>query len=122
MSDDAKKYTLRDMVLAQRKAFEDATVRSSGNFAMREFPDMESLKAATKRLYPLPTVTRPRVERDPFSPGMHWKVIKGGTDARCVTDVSGEWETPDGVFVNAERVKLWADLLERPTEQVEDDA
>lgn len=80
--------------------------------------------AIKDRLYPLPKVTRPRVLKDRF--GVDWRMAGNVLENR---ERDGrEWRTTlaptdcDGTSYlgTADRVKLWADLLARPNEEVED--
>jgi hypothetical protein len=76
-------------------------------------------REAEKR-YPLPMVTRPRVVTDSFA--IAWRLADGALEFRL--SQSAPWRVtphygPMGVTV--ERIRLWADLLANPTEQVEDE-
>lgn len=71
---------------------------------------------AAVRHYPLPKITRPRVVADEF--GVQWKVV----DGEVVLHANGD---DGGIDVNdynttTKRILLWADLLNNPTEEVEE--
>lgn len=129
---DEKKYTERELVLAKRNAFVDGSywgynasqesaAKSVGVLGAwsRACADMASESA-----YPLPKVTRPRVVRD--SVGMEFRFIAENeppfVEWRNTLTEKKLWRVSaagDGVAVNAERAKLWADLVANPTEEVE---
>ena len=85
----------------------------------------EAKRTAEER-YPLPRITRPRVVQD--STGVYWRVVVAHDDARIeyaelfapgrFTDVT--CFRPGMPGVSPERVALWADLLARPAEEIDD--
>lgn len=124
----------KDLVLARR----EGAVRACAYFRVFE----PSVEGAARRdefaanLFPLPTVTVLRIEEDPHGAGF-WKVDvpkdATGTTARggprvlynpMARGAAKELWTDDflmaGVEVTRERALLWADLLNRPTEEQED--
>lgn len=121
MSDNS--ITEREAVLRERAAF----IR--GSVWERSFATSCSAEQRAEKLFRLPKVTRPRTEKDPH-PEFHqmWKAEDGqlyfsfgGADKgwflvdeknRTIYRDSVCWPTP-------ERIRLWADLLDRPTEEVE---
>ena len=118
MSDDMKRYTAREYVMAQREAFK------AGVDEGRDSRLVFLVDARSKLLYPLPRVSRPRVVRD--ADGTEWRVF-GDLQFRHF----GEWRHhsryPSGAFsryylpIDAEHAPLWADLFANPTETVEAD-
>jgi hypothetical protein len=75
------------------------------------------LVSAAKR-YPLPQIKRPRVVTDPNIIG-EWRCVNGQLESRYRPD---EWRKVDYAGVSIDRVKIWADLIARPTELVDDDS
>lgn len=131
---DGMPMTKREVLIA-RRAFE-----SGAAFGNAEWPltDSDMQEEATRR-YPLPKVTRPRVVKDPMgATNEHgqpvlWKAIEWGVpgDSRYAVVCSwndGAWfdgyapHRGHSLVATKERVALWADLLAKPTEEVEDDA
>jgi hypothetical protein len=119
MSGGEKKYTERDLVMAQREAF------ARGGYLLRDpFTPRDEWRRRAEREYPLPRVTRARVVRD--TAGIAWRVVDGRLefdrgDERL--EPSQQWATTDWygtLRIGAERIRLWADLLANPTEEVED--
>lgn len=117
---DEKKYTERDVVERERRAFLNGIVALH---LQKEIPSGPSVgravdraRAMTNRTYPLPTVARPRVVRDGH--GLEWKWEYGQLWMR---------QTPASVWLCASppmisegaRLPL-ADLLANPTEEVDD--
>jgi hypothetical protein len=118
-----EKMTRREVEIA-RYAFGDGA-RWAG-YGRGETP---ALLAAMRNKYPLPLVMRPRVVQDPHEgvAGMLWmydgrRIVHrrpwvGGPLAGSLKHT--EWsESP--VTPTPERVRLWADLIARPTEQIEE--
>lgn len=68
--------------------------------------------------YPYPKVTRPRVVRDPEFDQLTWSVSSDG-----VPSANGSHPGPAlrAYYPIPARVALWADLLARPTEEVEEE-
>ena len=81
----------------------------------------EFSKQARDRRYPLPKTTRPRVVKDPIGP-YEWRCVDGELEYR-LPDVELSWRdgSPLGWSLTPARVALWADLIERPTEDVEEE-
>lgn len=89
-----------------------------------------SWEEQSRRVYPLPKITRPRVVRDPYATAtttVEWSTEKWHDGLVIVWRAkwAPEWklilstDTPeDGYVITPERVKLWADLLANPTEEV----
>lgn len=127
MSDD-KTVTEREAVLRERAAFAHGAywawlnnyAESSGaKFNHEGYVD---LRAAER--YPLPTITRPRVVRDPRSKGYEWQCVGGALQWRY-PDTMESWSSWDsgGAYIWTpvpDRVKLWADLLQNPLEEVQE--
>lgn len=115
-----KLYTGRELAEAERRAFvHGLDVRAT----LPERWDGNAAEAA--RRYPLPTVTRPRVVQD--AQGVLWRVQLGKGDTVLVEYTERgipDWRDFNSLRAGApgisrERVALWADLLARPTEEVE---
>ena len=110
----AKRYTEREMVLAQRAAF------IAGAEYRREPPqhsavDCDACHAMSRDRYPLPKVTRPRVVQD--ANGWRWRVVDGVLQSLPGGDV---WNNV--VYINdRNRRTVLADLLANPTETMEDE-
>lgn len=120
---DEKRYSERELVMAQREAFIRGARYERDNdettCAATRIPDAANMH------FPLPRVSRPRVVRD--ETGMfqcNWRVVAGALEC----DTGTGWQRTDRddshdtrMFVHAERVRLLADLLAHPTEDVEAD-
>lgn len=126
---DEKKYTERDVVMRERAAFAKGRCMSQHEMHEEELPCIACNQRA-RHLYPLPSVTRPRVVRDVTSGmaggGYEWRVVNGGIQWRPLGDMTWRAPASDGVvhgmYLFPERVRTLADLLANPTETVEDDA
>jgi hypothetical protein len=126
MSND-KTVTEREAVLRERKAAEDAflagthtTFSCSG--AARDYARQWAVDA-----HPLPKVTRPRVVRDPHDMNGRWAWYPTLNEfAYAHPEISdGDFYGPavyGPIPVTSERVRIWADLLANPTEDVEDES
>lgn len=116
---DNQTVTEREVVLRERKAFLQG-IRST-SFLMVTDDSYWSDEAV--RRYPLPLITRPRVVKDPEAGfDQRWRVVDG-----CL-----EYAVPNGPWHKAHkrsnwsgveqptpaRIRLWADLLHNPTEEV----
>lgn len=97
--------------------------RAAAAWAMREFGlfsvrEVASIRERTVReRFPLPKVTRPRVVKD--SAGYEWRCNDNHLEWRLTRD----WHRPvDGASwrLSPDNVRLWADLLANPTEEVDD--
>lgn len=134
MSDD-KKYTLRDMVLAQREAYvrgyhtyrvDDATTEGREGAWETDKRDGLSARIAARK-FPLPKLTRPRVVTS--DTGRRFRIVDGqlqtqtssnGQSWCCLANGSRVPAAEDtGIKITLERIRLWADLLANPTEDVE---
>lgn len=130
MSDTESKnvtMTQREFVMAQRAAWRSGVDFGTGLKRPHEYPDHPCAACDRKaaELFPLPKVTRPRVVADPHSLQMFWRVgVMGngtnGLQSARSADAS-EWVVCGnyGLAITPERIKLWADLLENPSETVE---
>lgn len=129
---DAKRYTEREMVLAQRKAF----ITGVDEQRIREWPDWKSWDRTTMaaKVYPLPKVTRPRVVRDPHPAFnqlwrcvdrvLQWSVVGEpwhDLEARSVAKAKGGDVFGFVTDITPERLALWSNLLNNPNEEVEDE-
>lgn len=107
---DEKKYTERDLILAKREGFSkhcQHTCKVSKDFADRE--------AAAE--YPLPKVVRLRVVLDEERQE-EWSLDRTVFMSR--DSGSKFWTRAVGlVQVTPSRVRVWADLLANPTEEVD---
>lgn len=119
MMTDEKKYTQRDMVLAQRTAFEEGAHWAWDGHWRRDTRPDEYAEAAIQR-YPIPKISRPRVMVDRW--GMAWKYERESFWYSLGTNPI-EWKHNDEDSVVHEltpgRVALWNNLLARPTEEVD---
>ncbi|MHB1310618.1 MAG: hypothetical protein ACYC3L_01285 [Gemmatimonadaceae bacterium] len=111
---DEKLYTERDLILAKREAF------AVGCGAMG-LPLGNAARLAARR-YELPKITRLRVVTDQF--GTEWRMRENVDDDRSIAleyrhADNGGWQV-DRLTMTAQRIKLWADLLANPTEEVAD--
>lgn len=109
--------TVRELVREQREAFQTGWWLRHGE--KRPFDDGSPAHRAAVQCYPLPKVTRPRVVHD------------GDYDYKCEAGqlfwrgkVTGWWhfDHKEPPTPTVDRVKLWADLLANPNEEVEDDS
>jgi hypothetical protein len=110
MTDDEKKYTERDLILAKREVWED-TWRLAWAASGRSLTRPET---AVMR-YPFPKKTRPRVVTVEDT---EWRVFGGHLQVRY--GAHGGWYGPVPRVTQA-RVAVWTDLFAHPTEEVEDD-
>lgn len=107
-----KEYSAADMRKAAVDAGEFVALRSTTNVT-----DQQVEAWASKRW---PDPVRPRIVEDPhMNPGgpLLWKVMHGNLYARVCAD----WVQIDSVrwgefCITRERITLWADLLNSPTE------
>lgn len=107
----------KDAILREREAFKQGVITWQRTTEMD--PSWPGITAAANRAYPLPKVTRPRVVTDRY--GVSWKIDDGELRNLCDGEWTGSVRTLDGGILapTLDRVKLWADLLERPDEEVE---
>lgn len=109
MSDD-QTVTEREAVLRERKAFLLGVERG----AYLPGATMSWWNGEAVQRYPLPSSTRPRVVNDR---DYQWRYVNNVMQVRSKS-LGGDW----GVAVNCtptpERIRLWADLLSNPTEDV----
>jgi len=117
---DPKLVTERNAVLRERTAYvrgrhESLTARPMVQSEAREYE-----KEAASR-YPLPKVTRARVVQDPHDSSMHWRVGDERYTPLQFSVNGGSWQYGLGsMCATDKRVRVWADLLANPTEEVED--
>lgn len=118
---DEKTYTEREVVERERRAVE-RTIDELWHYLRTAIPfgEWNGAQPLARRLYPLPTVTRPRVVTD--TKGRQWKVED---DILLTRHESSLWlaaeDVRDAFWFSRERIRLWADLIANPTETVEDD-
>lgn len=106
--------TERDAVLRERKAWDECAYRLS--LVGTGSAESEQLK---NDLYPLPKVTRPRVVNDPSDSTVEWRFENNaGLVWRAVPGFP-MWNGVSTWYPKPERVKMWADLLANPTEEVD---
>ena len=116
---DEKRYTERDMVLAQREAWQNGAACHSTH---KTFGDIR--RDAEKR-YPLPKVTRPRVV---VVQGREWKVAPDGQLLSRAAEPPGfsvgerTWTMRSQLMPIVRDINALADLLANPTETVEDES
>jgi hypothetical protein len=113
-----KTVTEREAVLRERDAFKQGAEFAGG------YRDSDLRQIEVARRYPLPKVTRPRVVRDPLDASIEWTVLDDHLHWRRVVGyIATEWMLgPQGAplgHVTAEMCRVWADLLDNPTETVE---
>jgi hypothetical protein len=123
---DEKKYTEREVIQRERRAFCEGV---SAGPVMGE-PWLGTGAEAVKR-YPLPKVTRPRVVADPHSwlverdeafgkVAVYWTVASAAAAVNPCDHDGVLLQAPTPMArPTAARIALWADLLARPTEEVE---
>ena len=113
---DNQTVTEREAVVRERKAFGLGwRMQRENGGSLREGEGLAD------RLYPLPSITRPRVVKDPEAKDYEWRFHDGRMQVRRgknAFDGGGEWVCPCNWQPTAERVRLWADLLQNPTEEV----
>lgn len=125
MSTADKAVTEREAVVREQAAFKDG---ARALYYDESVPSDDAIVAALHRIedaastrYPLPELMRRRVVTDRY--GVQWKIDRG---ALLNFDGEGDWTSsvrrPDGGILSPtlDRVKLWADLLANPTEEVEE--
>lgn len=113
----------RALVQAQRDAF-------VAGAEWRASTDVLKARIVAASRYPLPKVTRPRYVRDPENVNREWKVERGELYTRRYDNGTVDWYPVAAACLRGEtvppptiaRVRLWADLIENPTEEVQDDA
>lgn len=115
--------TPREFAFAQRNAF-IAGALWFGKMLGRQgslLDESLAIEESAKR-YPLPKITRRRRVQDPHSEDYEWTTCTVGTPPRLdlVKLYKGHWENVGEALPTAERVKLWAELLAHPMEEVED--
>lgn len=115
---DEKKYSERELIEAKREGAEWVLARLTCWQAPLYEPQVKSIAA---KLFPLPKVTRPRVVR---WHNYEYKLEGGMVQQRhCPTpSCRGGWFSIVTVSANSEPryLRMIADLLENPTELVED--
>lgn len=122
-----KKYTERDVVLRERAAFTNGMIRMNGEMVQpRPQSPMRWTQAEcdqiAARSYPLAKAIRPRVVEDQW--GMGWMIRDGVVLYRlCATNEDEPWKdanTEGDHEICVSRLRLWADLLANPTEEVDE--
>jgi uncharacterized pyridoxal phosphate-containing UPF0001 family protein len=115
MADD-KKYTERELILAKREAFERGAkwrfVRAIDESKAYSALADEEYETVTAQRYPLPKVTRPRVE--PL-PGGKYRVLNGVLQV----NIGDDWRRAGWTV---EEISKLYKLIADPVEEVEDDA
>lgn len=110
MSNDEKRYTERDLVMARREGYADAMGAGGGWDSVA--------KKITRERYPLPKVSRPRV-LGPDEVGRYWKIVDGRWwYQHRAGGLGSPWLNGGVVQPECERIRF--DLVCRPTEEVED--
>jgi hypothetical protein len=116
---DGEPLTKREVLIA-REAYVQGIARGYGSYI-----PFDKAKGIAAERYPLPQITRPRVVKDPdkeFS--QLWRCVDGVIEH---DGAMSSWRSAFGkgplhpsllVWPTVERIKLWADLLARPTEEV----
>lgn len=107
--------TEREAVERERKAWDEAAYRLSCCGA-----GSQESNRLRDNLYPLPKTTRPRVVRDPHASVLHWRFREEKLEWCDGLDEDLWWNEPRAAVTPA-RVALWADLIARPTEDVEEE-
>lgn len=108
-------YTERDLILAKRQAFEDGFELGWKG----QTTEWRGLLTEAEARYPLPKVTRPRVVQYPLYHWKKWRVIDGELQRNGSEDDSDEWVSTPLSVMTAARVRVLADLLANPTEEVD---
>lgn len=79
---------------------------------------------AARECYPLPMIRQPRVVGDPHDAPAQWRVVCG-RERLEVRWFQHEWQRypreGEAMVATPERIKLWADLIACPEEEVEDE-
>lgn len=128
MSADIKLYTERELIVAKREGWAIATCAGLANFAGNGHSyttgPCDRCKVLAAQAYPPPKVTRARVVVEPGC-GMAWKVVQDTLyfSLSAKPEHLG-WRRCEPFTVEHEvttaRVRMWADLLLNPTEDVEE--
>lgn len=115
MSDDEKRYTERDLILAKRQGY---AARMWESLCMTD----AEVRATIAARYPLPKATRPRVVADPHDSRIEWRAPEDSLRSHLFhREGRSDWTAGLGsLCVTRQRVALWADLLANPTEEVDD--
>ena len=113
---DEKKYTEREVILCQQAAFEEGC---RAVFRHEEgVTSWQGSRTLARKRFPLPKMTRPRVVHD-HNDRCDYRAMNGTIERR---DEWQDWRLVNDTPPTARRVKLWADLLANPTEEVEETA
>lgn len=115
--------TERAAVLREREAFargaQWAWVNNYAQCAGAKFNHDGYVDGRAADHYPLPTITRPRVVKDPHKANTSWRCKDGLLWYSWTNKENQGWYTGTVLWnPTPERVKLWADLLANPTEEV----
>lgn len=114
----------RDAVTREREAFRMGAGLVFAHFRIKP-GDSDTWGGSTtlaERHFPLPKVTRPREVLDKTGLGAFWwRIVDGVLEHRAANSDKWYKDTREeaGNFVFVERVKLLADLIANPTEEVE---
>ena len=109
---DEKTYTEREMA-HERQAVARTVLLAHTTMGY------EKCDAIARQSFPLPKVTRPRVVQDPLYHWKKWRVIDGELQRNGSEDDSDEWVSTPLSDMTAARVRVLADLLANPTEEVD---
>lgn len=110
---DEKKYTERELVVAQRAAYGHGArwYRAAGNCTIE-------IDREARRCYPLPRVTRARVVNHGHGREWQWKFEDGRFHFRFAPKAL--WEIANEAWApTLQTVPIWADLLANPIEEVD---
>lgn len=120
--------TERECVLRERAAYQMGV---EAMWIQRDVPDTAPIRAAFRRMmgeadqhYPLPKATRSRIVEEPGEPQYRYCVIDGEVVWDAHIRNGPAWKDlyePDAPRATADRVRIWADLLADPTEEVDDE-
>lgn len=120
-TDELIPQTERETQLA-RKAWQDGLNWLANN----QTATLGEVRDEKNRLYPLPRTPRPRVINDPCSMSeWTWRDGEAVWRHKLTRGDLTNWHTPgqnEHLVLNADRIKLLADLLANPTEAVEEKA
>jgi len=122
-SDTPKMVSEREAVERERTAFVVGARWQHDNLGC----DYARTEDAARKNYSHPKVERPRVVRD--SHGDEWRICGGVLELRdgpaWRKQLEDGWKNANDavaeILITLERVRLWSDLLARPTELVDDE-
>lgn len=119
MQFEGEKMTAREIAVGRHMFVEGALYQRPFIHALCD------VEHEAERRLPLPKVMRPRVVRDcgSFTTRSEWCVVDGSLRFRDAPEREWKWWREFRDYADTaplpERVKLWADLLANPTEEVE---